>query len=160
MKNTFKLKAICKTAGIIALLAVIGFSFVACGGGDDGGGSSDSNVDPALNGRWVDKYLNENKFDNGSFEISEVRTPPMIPAMFKGTYTTSRNIITMTRTHLYGSYFGLGLESKWYSLADLKAALSGEDLKSLERNFTPWTGSYSIKGNILTLGSETFTKRN
>jgi len=34
MKNFFKLKAVLRTAGIIALVAVIGFSMVACGGGE------------------------------------------------------------------------------------------------------------------------------
>ena len=36
MKNTIKI------LGIIALVAVIGFSMAACGGDDDGGGSGDS----------------------------------------------------------------------------------------------------------------------
>jgi len=39
MKNTIKTKAICKMAGIIALLAVIGFSMAACGDGSGGGGA-------------------------------------------------------------------------------------------------------------------------
>ena len=38
MKNTIKLKAMLRIAGIIALAAVIGFSFTACGGDDDKGG--------------------------------------------------------------------------------------------------------------------------
>jgi len=39
MKNIFKLKAIQRIAGIIVLVAVIGFSFAACGNDDDGGGT-------------------------------------------------------------------------------------------------------------------------
>jgi len=35
MKNTIKFKAMLRIAGIIALAAIIGFSFTACGGGDD-----------------------------------------------------------------------------------------------------------------------------
>jgi len=35
MKNAFKLKAIQRIARIVTLLAVIGFSMVACGGNDD-----------------------------------------------------------------------------------------------------------------------------
>ena len=40
MKNAFKVKAICRIAGIIALAALIGFSMAACGdeGGPAGGG--------------------------------------------------------------------------------------------------------------------------
>ena len=46
IKNAFKLKAICRIAGIVALAALIGFSMVACEdgvggpGGGGGGGSS------------------------------------------------------------------------------------------------------------------------
>jgi hypothetical protein len=39
MKNLNKLKAIQRIAGIIALVAVIGFSFAACDDGSTGGGS-------------------------------------------------------------------------------------------------------------------------
>jgi hypothetical protein len=35
MKNTIRLKAIQRIAGIIALVAVIGFTVVSCGGGSD-----------------------------------------------------------------------------------------------------------------------------
>ena len=40
MKNVFKLKAILRIAGLVALVAIIGFSMVACG--DDGGGPGGS----------------------------------------------------------------------------------------------------------------------
>jgi len=33
MKNTIKFKAVLRIAGIIALVAIIGFSMAACGGG-------------------------------------------------------------------------------------------------------------------------------
>jgi hypothetical protein len=49
MKNLYKVKAIRRIAGIIALVAVIGFSMAACA--DDSGGSS------ALNGDWTDGYF-------------------------------------------------------------------------------------------------------
>jgi len=65
MKNTFKLKAIQRIAGIIALVAVIGFSMAACGGDDDsGGGSSDGGGGGGSGGisyplgRIPDNYLN------------------------------------------------------------------------------------------------------
>jgi len=47
MKRKFRVKAIKMMAGIIALIAVIGFSMAACSD-DSGGGSS------ALNGDWTD----------------------------------------------------------------------------------------------------------
>ena len=43
MKNAFKVKAMLRIAGIIALVAAIGFSMIACGdeeGSNNGGGSS------------------------------------------------------------------------------------------------------------------------
>jgi len=40
MKNTTKFKAIWKIAGITALIAIIGFSMIACGNDDDGGDSA------------------------------------------------------------------------------------------------------------------------
>jgi len=40
MKKIFKLKAILRIAGIIAIVAVIGFSFITCDGDDDSGGGT------------------------------------------------------------------------------------------------------------------------
>jgi predicted small secreted protein len=64
MKSTSKLKAIRKIAGIIALVAIIGFSMTACnngssgGGGtntgDGGGGGGSGKVPAALQGNWLD----------------------------------------------------------------------------------------------------------
>jgi len=48
MKNILKVKAIHKVAGIIALVAVIGFSMAACGGGDDDNGG----IPSELVGKW------------------------------------------------------------------------------------------------------------
>ena len=44
MKNVFKV------LGVIALVAVIGFGFVGCGGGDDGGGDNNNNTTVAVTG--------------------------------------------------------------------------------------------------------------
>jgi hypothetical protein len=49
MKNFYKLKAMLRIAGIIALVAVIGFSFVACGDGGGGGGGGRPNPNPGGN---------------------------------------------------------------------------------------------------------------
>jgi len=42
MKNAFKVKAMLRITGIVALVAVIGFSMTACGGGGGGGGDDSS----------------------------------------------------------------------------------------------------------------------
>jgi len=48
MKNSLSLKAVLRMAGIIAIVAVIGFSAVSCnnGSGGGGGGGTKSNTDP------------------------------------------------------------------------------------------------------------------
>ena len=50
MKNLNKLKAMRSIAGIIALVAVISFAFVACGG--DGNNNTPGGNTPSLNGVW------------------------------------------------------------------------------------------------------------
>jgi hypothetical protein len=50
MKNTFKFKAIFKIAGIIALIAIIGFTMTACGDGGGGGGDAWALLDETT---WV-----------------------------------------------------------------------------------------------------------
>ena len=64
MKNTFKFKAMLRIAVIIALAAIIGFSFTACGGddGDNGGGGGQvsitiTGIPAGTTGNWT-LYLN------------------------------------------------------------------------------------------------------
>jgi len=47
------MKNIVKLLGIIALVAVIGFSMVACGGDDDGGGDTTDGAKYNWVGKWV-----------------------------------------------------------------------------------------------------------
>ena len=46
MKNTFKVKAIRRIAGIIAVVAIIGFSMAACGGGSGGDDNKNGGTTP------------------------------------------------------------------------------------------------------------------
>ena len=87
MKNLYKLLA-------ITLVAVIGFSFTACGDDDNGGGSN-----PSLVGTWVEDNVPYNMllemtiFSNGTVEvkINGIRADT-------GTITTSDNRYTINST--------------------------------------------------------------
>jgi len=123
--------------------SVGGSSSSVTGGGtlSSSGGGTVGGIDAALNGTWAASD-EEFKFNNGSFEAST----DGIPA-FKGTYTASSGRMTITITQVYGG--SIGLDSKWYSRADLKAL--GVDDANLNTIFSPQTGTYSISGNNLTL---------
>jgi len=101
------MKNFSKLFGIIALIAVIGFSFASCkdsgsdgsSGGGAGGtiGSGAGGTDPALNGRWKAApglKINEITFNNGNFLYIEDDYDYL-----KGTYTTKDGKITFTGTH-------------------------------------------------------------
>jgi len=128
----------------IALVAVIGFSMVACKDADE--------TDPALNGTWVGSGV-EIKFDNGSFEMTQTGMA------MKGTYTTSGSTITMTITDVqYGG--------QWLSLGDIRPILkaTGYSDADIDEMFGSTSGTYSVSGNTLTFTDEdgskqTFTKK-
>jgi hypothetical protein len=109
------MKNFIKWLGIIALAAVIGFSFAACGG-DDGGDGAGS-VDGTYNSADGEKLV----LNNGSFTFSQNGVD-----VLKGTYTASGNNITMTVTQINGAALGedasdIGLStSKWYTEQQLK----------------------------------------
>jgi len=132
--------------GVLVIVLVFGMMVVGCG---DGSGSG---TDPALNGTWVIEGEQGYKFNNGKFEVFSSDAGK---AMGKGTYTTSDNKITMTITHFSSIYLGLGEEtnsfdsSKWYTKADLKALGVPDD--NLDIMFAPYTSTYSISGNTLTI---------
>jgi len=152
MKNKAKLMI------IIAMVAVIGLSITACGGGGD----------PALNGTWIVEGEDgsvKTTFNRGTFEIT---------GLIKGTYTAQDGSITITTTNFHGDMFekffgGLEqkFESKWHSRSDLKTALKAVDAevsdadieKVLDNAFVTQTGTYSVNGTTLTIaiGDETTT---
>jgi len=181
MKNVFKVKAVRRIAGIIALVAIIGFSMAACS--DDGGGG-----DSALNGTWLSTDRTEKvKFSNGDFTAWTYDIESM-----KGTYSTSGNDFTLTVKQVKAGALGLsssememmGLtSSKWYTQkelrtlvikalvdkanmtqADAEAYYNSNFARELDPYFDPQRGTYSLNGNTLTLtmsiwGTTVYTKQ-
>ena len=164
MKNTIKL------LGIIAIAAVIGVSFIACGDNDD-----------PLNGTWVSSDGTKMVLDKGSITVSMMGMEAA-----KGTYTTSGNNITITITQINGAVFGLmgsvGLKDQWYTPGQFKetiinylmteSEMSQEDAEAmLEAMFEPMggnmfgsqTGTYTLSGKTLTIvmngEEEVFTRQ-
>jgi hypothetical protein len=91
MKNAIKL------FGIIAIVAVVGFSFVACGGDDnnDGGGKD------ALDGTtWkaIQEYTYVVKFNSPNFTVTQSLTSngQTLSETSRGTYTVSNSTVTFT----------------------------------------------------------------
>ena len=162
MKNTMRCLA-------IALAAVIGFSFAACDE-DDGG------ADSALNGTWVNQAGEVWVFNNGNLTVSNNDGEFM-----RGTYSTSGNSITVTFTQIKGTVFGedaadIGLStSQWYTKSQLRSAIINYAVSHhgipesqaatfvdglLEEKFPfydPMTGTYTLSGDTLTIGSATLT---
>jgi hypothetical protein len=127
MKNFIKL------LGIIALVAVIGFSFASCDNGstDSGGGGEGGGGGNALNGTYNSADGSRIVMNNGSFTLYENNVE-----IAKGTYT-SGNAITMTFTQYKGSFLNengfdfMNLSSsQWYNQQQLRTAII-EYFKSL-----------------------------
>jgi hypothetical protein len=170
MKNTIKL------LGIIAFVAVIGFSMIACddGNGDDGDGGNSS-----LNGTWIDSDGLKMVLNNGNltFIIDNVES-------IKGTYTTSGSNITVTITQVSGAVLGeyasiVGLSTtQWYTQQQLRTAIINTltelglsqaeveeilDEINLGEFFLSQTGTYTLNGNTLAItfngGTNTYTRQ-
>jgi len=92
MKNTIKIKAICKIAGIIALLAVIGFSMAACGDGSGGGGGSGST---SLAGKT---FVGMGGLMKVSFTATNYTLYGFGEAIHSGTYKVTDKKVTITVT--------------------------------------------------------------
>jgi len=147
MKNTFKV------LGIVALVAVIGFSFASCGGG---GGEAD----PELNGTWTN-YSDVLVLNNGNFEFTDGGDP-----LAKGKYTTSENYyVTITVTQLYGTSVGYqGFDAKWYSRNDAKAVIMKYYPSATNAQIEAWlndyfiseSGTYVISGSTVTFSGFTY----
>jgi len=143
-KNVFRF------LGIVAVVAVIGFSFASCGG-------SGGKADPDLNGTW-NYYSSVLILNNGNFEYSTSGTP-----LAKGKYTTSDGgNVTMTVTHLHGSSFSYmgNFDAKWYSKSEAKTkakqlnpGVSDADIEDALNNeyFISQSGTYEINGSTLIL---------
>ena len=163
MKSTIKL------FGIIAFVAVIGFSMASCDDADD----------DALNGTWVSSDGTKLVLNNGNItELSDN------VEFMRGRYTTSGSNITITFTEMNSALFGeeateIGLSAnQWYTEAQLRAAMipalvnSESDPMSQEEAeaffnermgsmFGALTGTFSGNTLTVTMGDEptTFTRQ-
>jgi len=99
----------------------------------------------------------EMKFNNGNFE-----TTLDGKLLSRGIYTASSGKYTTQTTYVHGGAFDnrLGLQSRWYSQEQLRTVLrpiytqimSVEDFNTMiDEMFSIETGTYSLKGNILTM---------
>jgi hypothetical protein len=131
MKNTIKL------FGIIAFVAIIGFSFVAC---DDGG------TDP-LNGTWISTQF-KIVAANGSFKEYLV---PDNEECLRGTYTYSGNNVTAKITEVNTSVFGDDAPDTWVTWANLDSSIK----ESLGDQIMQMT----VSNNTFIAKEMTFTKQ-
>lgn len=133
---------------ILTVLLTFGLSFTGC--------DKPEKFDDNLNGTWVHESGLEITFDDGSFTEAIPINGNLVDYL-RGTYTTYGREIIISTTHINGSVPNgfAGIEGKWYT-ADEYTALaknSGtvDDLIELHYNITVSTGSYSVKGNTLTI---------
>jgi len=131
--------------GMLVITLVFGMMVVGC-------------TDSKLNGTWSydDHGQSEYKFKNGIIEYSTSE----LGSFSRGTYTTKGNELEMTLTHYYGSSLGANrgykLESKWYSLTELKSAIVPSQITEEDWNMSFGSSNkslslYSIDGDTLTL---------
>jgi len=138
--------------GILAMALVFGMALVSC---DD---NTPSGVDRALNGTWV-RGSNEVTFSNGNYVLKDSGGQ-----LVKGPYTTNNGSMTITITHVYGGnskWGGLLQSTKWYTRTELKESAIGRFMTDGDLNeiFSSLTGSYSVSGNRLTMGTEVYTRK-
>ena len=109
MKNTFKFLL------ITALVAVIGFSMVAC---DDKIDDDPISNNTTLHGTWLDSAGDRMVLNiNGSYSIYDGNVE-----IIRGTYSTNGNNISMTTTQIHGSLYEgeMGIsETQWYTQTQL-----------------------------------------
>jgi len=89
MKNAIKL------LGIIAIVAVIGFSFAACGDDDSGGGKD---VLDGTTWKAIQEYTYVVKFNSPNFTVTQSLTSngQTLSETSRGTYTVSGSTLTFT----------------------------------------------------------------
>ena len=115
MKNFFKL------FGIIAIVAVIGFSMTACDDGSDSGGGGN----PLL-GTWYNpQYQEAIKFLDSNVQICE-GVQNIQTAIFEnyGTYTVQGNNVTITLTTKWRNELGVQQETYLFSVSGASLNLS------------------------------------
>jgi len=157
-----------KLFGIITVAAVIGFSFVSCGGTGSpaGGGNGGSTWDAALNGSWNEAGMGEFVFSNGNWEYWWISSGTRAPAD-RGTVTTSGNRMTLTTTHVSGTAVvamvpeahGHVNPNAWYSrsqLSSLATTIFGMATTDVERLLHQVFGSSNITYSITSDGNTLF----
>ena len=109
MKKVFKLKAILRIAGLVALVAIIGFSMVACGddggsgpGGGGGGGGGSGGGGSGLVGKW---YTTQGMADAGGTPTWEFTSDGRLlyAGSMKYTYTATSDTISLS---VQGNFIG------------------------------------------------------
>jgi uncharacterized lipoprotein YehR (DUF1307 family) len=134
MKNTIK------WFGIIAIIAVIGFSFIACGNDDNGGDGTDP-----FNGTWISSEL-KCVAANGSFKQYRINDDKEV---IRGTYTYSENKVTAKITEVNTAMFGDA--DTWVTYANLSETYKGY--------VGGGTQQVTITNNTFTGNGMTFTKQ-
>jgi hypothetical protein len=145
MKNTIKF------LGIIAIVAIIGFSIAGC--------KADEEEEPSLDGTWgdydSDGKLGKYKFDNGNWEVEVFGKPAM-----KGTYTINGDTLTRYVTHIYGDglyaiFVTFPEKDAWYNKEEYaNYAGSSYTAEAVDETFAPMICTFSVDGNTLTLTDE------
>jgi hypothetical protein len=139
--------------GILVIVLVLEMMAVSCDNGskddNNNGNGGGGKTDFALNGIWVsvtDGY--ESTYDNGNW-VGSVNGI----LWEKGTYTTDDGKIIWKRTHMWGkgTFSSYGLDTKWYTQAELQSAILDFNFNDF---FTEHITIYSISGNTLTTTEE------
>lgn len=172
MKNFLRL------FGIIALVAAIGFSVIACDN------NTTSSANSALNGTWVERGGTDKiTLNNGSFSMYDGNQE-----VIRGTYTTEGSNINGVLTQFRGSFLianswnNMGLTAtQWYSQSQLRAHLIQNYLSnnpgatqaqaeaaynqlassSVNSMYSSFTGTYTATSLTITIfgGTGTFDKQ-
>ena len=164
------MKNVLKTFAIIALVAIIGFSFAALSltGCDTGGGGGGDTLASQINGTWKADDGESITLNNGNFVISENDKQNM-----KGTYTaTARSIsanLKMDIKEIHGDYLNesdvpITFESKWYNQTQFTDAYKKEDPSISDKTLADLnavifkTMNGTVDGDTMIVDNTTFTK--
>jgi hypothetical protein len=135
MKNTFKVKSIQRIASIIAIVAIIGFSVVACS--DNSGGNNGGNTGGNTGGAGTQlsgTYYGEGSAEGASITFSSSNwTFTFLGAdVMRGTYKVNGSNVEMILTwvdssSIYALFFRVG-DTDSMTLGDNGRTLSGRTL--------------------------------
>jgi hypothetical protein len=116
-------------------------------------------IDPALNGTWVEASGDSIAFNNGTLNVIMNGVP-----MMRGEYFSNGNRLTMKVTQINGShpeFANSGLGGGWSTRGDLQAL--GATSSQLNQIYQTSTSAYSITDNKLSTRffgtASVFTKR-